>query len=218
VKDDWVELRATAGGVLDRLGYGQTDPPADARLHEGIFSVLIDEGGGRTRALPTLYHGRTQVFADRSVDAIGPRVERALEAIAAQDEDATYMANAVRIGDRFGLYTRDTFNRSSFRIHMKRLGVAFAEDPYVVLEPGGTFTCRDWGRFTPEFMVAGGPYEGDEEDVTDRRGGLAPFMFGVLRIGQIAAPELALLARFVRTSPVLSSRSPQAVVATLKAA
>ena len=180
--------------------------------------MLIDESGGRTRALPTLYHGRTQVFADRSVDAIGPRIERALEAIAAQDDEATYMANAVRIDGRHGLYTRDTFNRSSFRLHMRRLGAEFAEDPYVVLEPDGSFTCRDWGSFVPDFMVAGGPYEGDVEDVTDRRGGLAPFMFGVLRVGQIGAPELALLARFVRDSPVLSSRSPQAVVATLKAA
>jgi hypothetical protein len=203
---------------LARLGFESTDPPDGARRHEAIFSVVVDESEARTRALPTLFHGRTQVFADRSVEAIRPRIERTLEVIEAQDAEAAYIANAIRIGDRYGLYTRDSFNRSSFRVHLKRLGVEFADDPYVVLNPDGTFRCRDWGHFAPEFMVAGGPYKGDEETVEDRRGGLAPFMFGVLRIGQITAPELALLSRFVRRSAVLSSRSPGAIVETLKAA
>jgi hypothetical protein len=188
------------------------------REQNGVFNIVIDESGGRTRALPMLYHGRAQIFADRDIRALGRRIERALEAIAAQETEAAYMANAVRIGDAYGLYTRDTFNRESFRIQMRRLGVEFADDPYVVLNPDGSFRCRDWGDFAPTFLVAGGPYGADEDVVENRRGGLAPFMFGVLRIGRITAPELVHLGRFVRESPVLSSRSPKALLETLNAA
>jgi hypothetical protein len=165
-----------------------------------------------------LHHGRARIYADRDIHALGARIQRALEVIDAQDTQAAYMANAIRIGDRYGLYTRDAFNRESFRVHLKRLGVKFAGDPYSVLNPDGTWACRDWGQFSPDFMVVGGPYPRDMEAVEDRQGGLVPFMFGVLRVGRITAPELALLGRFVRTAPLLASYSPAAIVETLSAA
>jgi hypothetical protein len=166
-----------------------------------------------------LYHGPAQIFADRHMENLGLRLNQALEAIAAaQEDEAIYMINACRIGERYGLYSRDLFNRASFRVHMSRLGVEFAEDPYVRLLPSGRFDCRDWGEFDPEFMVSGGPFPRDPEEVDNRRGGMTPFMFGVLRMGRITASELKHLAGFVRRAPVLSSQSPRAVVEQLAAA
>jgi hypothetical protein len=219
VKGSWLEIRSTAEDVLAPLGYRAKDPPRGAETHERVFSFVIDEGDGKTRSLPMLYHGPAQIFADRHLENLGLRLNQALEAIAAvQDDESIYMINACRIGDRYGLYGRDVFNRASFRVHMSRLGVEFAEDPYVRLLPSGRFDCRDWGEVDPDFMIGGGPYPPDPEQVDNRRGGMAPFMFGVLRMGRITAPELKHLAGFVRRAPVLSSQSPRAVVGQLAAA
>jgi hypothetical protein len=218
VKGSWLEVRSTAEDVLAPLGYGTKEPPGGAETHERVFSFVIDEGDGKTRSLPMLYHGPAQIFADRRLESLGLRLNQALEAIAAvQDDQSMYMINACRIGDRYGLYARDVFNRASFRIHMSRLGVEFADDPYVRLLPTGRFDCRDWGEFDPEFMVGGGPYPQDPDEVENRRGGMTPFMFGVLRMGRITAAELKHLAAFVRRAPVLSSQSPRAVVEQLVA-
>jgi hypothetical protein len=214
----WLEVRCTHAGALEEMGCHVEEPPEGAERHDRVFSVVIDEGDGRTRTLPMLYHGPAQIHADRHLQNLGARLERALEAIAAAETDAVYMATACRIGGTYGLYTRDIFNRSSFRLHMSRLGVEFAEDPYVRLLPSGRFDCRDWGEFDPGFMVAAGPFPEEPEEVEDRRGGMAPFMFGVLRLGRITAPELVHLARFVRSAPVLASQSPRSIVEALRAA
>jgi hypothetical protein len=218
VRGSWLEVRSTAPGVLEPLGYHVKKPPRGAETNERVFSVVVDEGDGKTRSLPMLYHGPAQIFADRHMENLGLRLNQALEAIAAvQENEAIYMINACRIGERYGLYSRDLFNRASFRVHMSRLGVEFAEDPYVRLQPSGRFDCRDWGEFDPEFMVSGGPFPQDPEEVENRRGGLAPLMFGVLRMGRITASELKTLASFVRRSHVLSSQSPRALVEQLAA-
>lgn len=218
VRGDWLQIRATEKGVLGPLGYHFEAPPPGAEAHERIFSIVLDDPAKKVRALPLLFHGAAQIYADRDLPALGGRLNRALEIIAAAEDRWAYAVNAVRLGGAYGLYSRDLFNRSSFRIHLARLGVEFAGDPYVELLPSGGFSCRDWGEFEPEFLVAGGPFPRDDREVVDRSGGLAPFMFGVFRMGRITAPELALLARFVRRAPVLSSRSPHALVETLQAA
>jgi hypothetical protein len=128
------------------------------------------------------------------------------------------MANAVRIGDAYGIYARDVFNRAAFRIHLARLGMEFSTDPYVNLLSSGRFSCRDWGKFEPAFLIGGGPYPEDDYAVEDRRGGLTPFMLGVLRIGKLDPAELAHLARFIRRAPILVSNNPRAVLESLKAA
>lgn len=214
----WLEVRCTAPDVLERLGYHSTEPPAGAEAHDRIFSIVIDEGGGRTRSLPMLYHGPAQIFADRHLENLALRLNRALEAIAAAETEALYMATACRIGDTYGLYMRDLFNRASFRLHMSRLGVDFAEDPYTKLLPSGRFECRDWGEFDPSFLVSGGPFPLDPDAVEVRRGAMAPFMFGVFRLGRITPRELAHLGRFVRNARVLASQSPHAVVEAVQAA
>jgi hypothetical protein len=218
VNGSWLEVRSTAPDVLGSLGYHVEEPPAGAESHDRIFSIVVDDGDGKTRSLPMLYHGPAQIFADRRLENLGLRLNRALEAIAAAETDAIYMATACRIGDVTGIYMRDLFNRASFRIHMSRLGADFAEDPYVSLLPSGKFECRDWGEFEPGFLVSGGPFPTDPEEVDDRRGGMAPFMFGVFRLGRITPAELGHLARFVRHAPVLASQSPRAVMDALRAA
>jgi hypothetical protein len=216
VGDAWLEIKSTAAGVLDPLGYRTPEPPEGAAAHEHIFSIVIDDPGKKTRALPSLHHGRTQVFVHRDLAALGARLNRALEVIGAASEDAAYFVASCRIGDKPGLYLRDLFNRSSYRLHLSRLGVEFAEDPYTRLMASGLFDCRDWGEFEPQFVIAGGPYPADENEVIDRGGGLAPFTFGILRVGQITSPEIAHLSALVRRVPVLASRSPQAVMRLLQ--
>jgi hypothetical protein len=214
----WLQVRCTAPGVLESLGYDAAEPPPGSEAHDRIFSIVIDEGGGRTRTLPMLYHGPAQIYADRRLENLGLRLDRALEAIAAAETEAVYMATACRIGDTYGIYMRDLFNRASFRLHMARLGVEFAHDPYTKLVPSGRFECRDWGEFDPEFLVSGGPFPRDPEEVEVKRGAMAPFMFGVFRLGRITPPELVHLGRFVRNARVLASQSPHAVVTAVQAA
>lgn len=215
---EWLEIRSTAPGVLGKLGSFHEDPPANATTRERVFSVVVDDHGKKTRSLPSLYHGRAQIFAHRDVGALRPRLERALQVIEAADREAAYQATACRVGGVHGIYTRDLFNRSSYRLHLSRLGVEFADDPYVTLMPSGWFKCADWGEFEPRFLIAGGPYPQDDEGLVDKRGGLVPFFFGILRVGQIAPSELVHLAKFVRRAPVLSSRNAQAVVEAVRAA
>jgi hypothetical protein len=211
-------VRCTAPGVLESIGYRVSEPPDGAESHDRIISVVLHDGGGKTRSLPMLYHGPAQIYADRRLENIGLRLNRALEAIAAAKTDALYMATACRVGNTYGLYMRDLFNRASFRIHMARLGVEFADDPYTRLLPSGSFGCRDWGEFDPEFLVSGGPFPRDPEEVEIKRGGMAPFMFGVFRLGRITPVELGHLARFVRRARVLASQSPHAIVGAVHAA
>lgn len=218
VNGEWLEVRSTAPGVLDPLGYRLPQPADDAKQWPRQFSFVIDGSDSRTRALPMLHHGRANVFADRRVENLGARVNRALEALATRDEVATFQATACRLGDAYGLYARDLFNRSSFRIYMRRLGVEFSDDPYIELTSTGRLKCNDWGEFDPEFVVGGGPYPKEEEEVEERRGGLTPFMLGVLKFGPMKPDELALLTRIIRAAPVLVSRSPSSIVDTLKAA
>ena len=101
---------------------------------------------------------------------------------------------------------------------MSRLGVEFSADPYVSLTPSGRFEAKDWGEFDAEFVIGGGPYPKEEEVVEDRRGGLTPFMLGVLKFGPIKPDELVHITNVVRTAPVLVSNSPRSIVESLKVA
>ena len=107
IRGEWLEIRSTAPGVLDPLGYRLQQPADDARQYPRQFSFVIDDSDSRTRALPMLHHGKANIFADRRIEKLGERLNRALEALAARDEVATFQATACRLGDAYGLYTRD---------------------------------------------------------------------------------------------------------------
>lgn len=214
--DYWLEVRSSAPDVLETLGYRDLEPPDGADSQEGVFSILVDDPAKKTRSLPTLYHGRAQVFSDRRLEEVGRRLNRALEVIAVAESTSSFMATACRFEGKHGLYTRDLFNRASFRLRMTRLGMEFADDPYVRMS-ADAFSCLDWGEFRPEFVIGGGPYPRDEDALEKRKGGLTPFMFGILRVGQVTGSDLATIAKLVTDVPVLVSQSPKAVLEAVAA-
>src|SRR5688500_3190654 len=102
--------------------------------------------------------------------------------------------HACEMQGKRGLYARDMSGRSVFRRKLVRTGLKFAADPYVTFNEG-KFACRDWGEFSPQFMIAG---FGDEDDPTrllHPPGGETLFDVARARFGAPGPAEFRQLAK-----------------------
>lgn len=213
---EWLEARANAPGLLDGLPIEWGDPADDATRFDGIFSLVVDGSGGRTRRLPSLYHANAQLFAHRDVDAVRARLVRTVDTVLAAGEQPSYLVTACRVGERHGLYARDIFNRDPFRLRAARAGLVLADDSYVHLKPDGRFETIGWAPFHPEFVVVNEVRAPD--GVTNRnRGAFLAFLFGILRVGDMGVVELHHLVRTIKTAEVVTTDDPEELVATLSA-
>jgi hypothetical protein len=215
-REEWLEARCTSPGLLADLPVPWETPPPDATLREGIFSLVVEDDTGRTRQLPSLYHGNAHIFAHRDVDEVRARLVRTVQAVLEADARPSYLVTACRLGDRFGLYARDIFNRDAFRLRAARAGLVLAEEPYVAMTEDGSFTCEGWEPFRPDFIVvkslrsAGG-------DANLNRGAFLTFMFGILRVGDMGAVELHHLVKTIKTAEIVADDDPAHLVETLRA-
>lgn len=204
-------MRATSVDALRHLP--EDSPPAGASIHEGAFSVVERPAEGRVRPLPTLHFGKAPIFAARRLSTLASALDRALEMAVGAPEVPTYLMHACRIGDRTGLYMRDLLNRTAFRRRAARLGLEFAERPFVRLVDGA-WSSLDWADFDPSFLIHRGRSE-DPSEVIGRTGGLLLFQVATYRLGALPPIELPLLAAACAQLEAVGASEPQAIISTL---
>ncbi len=209
-------MRATAPGLLTDLP-GSPRPPAEARESPGSFSVVVDESGGRTRNLPSLYVNNTQLYAHRDVGVMIDRLHEAVDAFVRAPERPAYMLTACEIDGRRGLFATDFYNRSPYRHKLRRLGMTFSDHPFVFFDGASQFVAADTEPFRPSFVALGG--ESDRPPGVVRTSG-ARFLqlFTFYRVADIGAAELSALARLLPTVEGLSATEPEDLVDALRPA
>jgi hypothetical protein len=212
---DWFEVRSTATGILGDLAlpFGEPDPE---RTYPEVFSLVVDRGEGRVRELPTFFFGMARVYADRNLDKVTQRLVTTYHDVSRAPRVPTFQINACRVGDRYGLYLGDFFNRSAARVRLRRQGMEFADTPFVRFNDDDTFECEDWGSFPISFLALTGKTDAPTELVRPSRGYLL-LSFASLRLGDTRRPELARLANVIRGLDAVGAADAATLVAELAA-
>ena len=209
-------MRATAPGLLEGLP-GRAAPPEDEHKREGAFSLIAGTADGRVKKLPSLYVNSTQVYAARDVSLVQTKLARAVDAFMSSATISTYMLTACEIGGRRGLYGTDFFNRSIYRQKLKRLGMTFSDDLYVMMNEDGTFYAQDRDPFVPEFVTlqkTSPPQPG----VTRVTGGFLVYLLSYYRIADISADELARIVALAKEVDAMRASEPADLAAALTGA
>lgn len=199
-------------GNLD-LPYGDPDPE---RSYPEIFSLVVDRSEGRVRDLPSFYFGTARVYADRDLDKVTQRLVATFHDVLRAPHTPTFQVNACRVGDRYGLYLGDFFNRSTARIRLGRAGMEFAESPFVRFHDDDSFECDDWGKFDISFLALTGKSDEPTELVRPSRGYLL-LSFASLKLGDMGQPELARLASLLRSIDAVGAADAATLVGELAA-
>jgi hypothetical protein len=190
-REAWREVRSTHPGLLDAVP-GEAEPPSDARQKPGGFSLVLDDPAKKVRALPSVYVNNTQVYGHRDPGVVVERLLEAVDAFMHSHEVGTYMLTACEIDGRMGLYGSDFYNRSPYRVELRRLGARFSDHPFVFFRETGLFESRDFGIFRPEFVALGGRSD-KPPGVIETSGARLVHAVAFYRIADIDARELASL-------------------------
>ena len=173
-------------------------PGRKATKLEGVLSLVVPEPGttrpAKGRRLPTLYLGKAPIFAQRELSALERDLELTLQAILESRTQPIYWLQACRIDGHTCLYGGDGYNRSAYRRKLARLGMEFAEEPYVRLTERGTFSCSDWGELDPSVIilkVSGGK----PKAIVETSGAILLGLLSQARLGALGATELSRLNR-----------------------
>lgn len=196
---------------------GEPEPPPDALTREGAFNLVTGSADGRVKKLPSLYVNTIQVFAARDIALVQTKLRRALAAFMSSAETPTYMLTACEIGGRPGLFGTDFFNRSIYRQKMKRLGMTFSDDLYVMMDEDGSFYAEDRDPFVPEFVTlqkTSPPQPG----VTAVTGGFLVYLLSYYRIADIGPSELSRLVALAQRVDALRANEPGDLAAALTGA
>ena len=166
------------------------------------------------RRLPTLYLSTAPIFGHRDAGAVAGELERTVRTLMRASTQPTYLLSPCRIGDRFGLYARDSYNRSPYRRRLVRHGMSFSDDQFVELTADGAFRSPAFGAFRPAFLILA--IDGDgPEDIARTRGAWLLFVLANFRFGRLTVEEMALLARTAATMEGLGATRPEVVAAAL---
>lgn len=199
-------MRATEPGLLEGLP-GVAAPPEDAPTREGAFNLVTGTADGRVKKLPSLYVNSIQVYAARDVSAVQAKLRRSVGAFMSSAETPTYMLTACEIAGRRGLFGTDFFNRSIYRQKMKRLGMTFSDDLYVMMDAEGAFYAQDRDPFVPEFVTlqkTSPPQPG----VTRVTGGFLVYLLSYYRIADIGPSELSRIVALAREVDAMRANEP----------
>lgn len=183
--------------------------------YPGVLSVIVDDAGATIRKLPSLYFGKSQVFADRSVERVAMEVVRFARLLDQSAVKSLYHMSACRVGERAGIYFLDTFNRSIDRRRLTRAGLEIADDPVVELLPDGRMANEQWGAFDPSFIVV---RPRDHSGGNARGKGMTAFTLAFRRLGAIAPAEMAVVTSIARTLDRVEAGDPDALVASVAGA
>jgi hypothetical protein len=169
------------------------------------------------KKLPSLYVNNTQVYAARDVALVQEKLARAADAFMSSSRVSTYMLTACEIGGRRGLFGTDFFNRSIYRQKLKRLGMTFSDDLYVMMNEDGTFYAQDRDPFVPEFVTlqkTSPPRPG----VTLVTGGLLVYLLSYYRIADVGPEELSRLVTLSQRVDAMRANEPADLVGALTGA
>lgn len=121
-----------------------------------------------------------------------------------------YTLRACRVGDTYGVYGRDMFNRSAYRRRLERQGVRFSAEPVTGFRLDGNFEDKRWGPFRADFSLL----EGGDEDGEPIRipGGLVSFTLASFRLGPIGSQELSALVRVTHSMISVGAAQPDAAL------
>lgn len=169
---------------------------------------------GRVKKLPSLYVNTTQVYGARDLSLVRSKLARAVSAFMSSAEVPTYMLTACEVGGRRGLFGADFFNRSIYRQKLKRLGMMFSDDLYVMMREDGSFYAEDRDPFVPEFLTLPKPADGTT-GAARTRGGFLVYMLTYYRIADIGAAELTRVAALARKIDALRANDPADLVGAL---
>jgi hypothetical protein len=166
------------------------------------------------KKLPSLYVNTIQTYAARDLELVRAKLRRTVDAFMSSADVSTYMLTACEIGGRRGLYGTDFFNRSIFRQKLKRLGVTFSDDVFVMMDPGGAFYAEDRGAFVPEFVTLPklSPPQPGVQRVT---GGLLVYLLSYFRIADLGPEELARLVALAKDIDAVRANEPAELVEAL---
>jgi len=157
------------------------------------------------------------LFADRDASVVLKRLRRTIENVIESERRPAYLVQPCQLGDRRGLYARDTFSRSPYRRNLARAGMRFTEDPYVKSLEDGSFVCDDWGKFSPTFMVLGYEHE-DPAKLEVTTGAILPLTMIDRRIGGITTSHLQSLISGLAGVEGYSAGDAQVVATALQPA
>jgi hypothetical protein len=185
-------------------------PPGDAARHEAVLSFVMPEQTDKVRGLPLLYFGKTPLFASREIEAVKEHLVTIVELIADSRRRPTYLLHPCDIDGRRCLYGVDVFNRSPYRRRLTRLGATFSGDNHVGLSDEGSFSSKEWGDFSPEFIITSVRSE-DPDHVETISGALLLLVVSPSRLGMLTASELQRLRRALEGTKGAGSVTPRAL-------
>jgi hypothetical protein len=206
-------VRATEAGLLDGVD-GLPEPPEEAVSRRGGgFSLVTDTSGGKVKKLPSFYVNTSQLYAHRDLSVVRRKLDRAIEAFDL-DRGGAYMLTACEIGGRKGLYGTDFFNRSTYRQKLKRLGMRFSDDPFVVFGEDSKFHSEDFEPFDATFLTL--PQRSDvPPGVVPLGGALLVYQLTFYRIADLDPEELSRLVTLAPSLDAMSATDPADLVEAL---
>ena len=213
--DAWWEVRCTAPGVLETVELPWGEPPQGAVRREESFSFVVDSTETGVRKLPTFFFGRAQLYADRNLDNVTAILATLATRIVAYADHPLYLFTACKLGDKWGLYGRDFFNRAIFRRRLERLGMEFSSDPFVRFSSSGDFSSFDWGTFRPEFLILG-LTRVDPPPIMRLAGGPLFYTMNTFRLGNLNREEFHALGKLLPKLDALNSKDPATLIEALR--
>lgn len=205
------EVRSTSPTILGTLPLDLAPSPGDRPTREAAFSLIVDERQTGIRRLPSFFFHSAQLYAERDLGHVLERFAQVVKRYLSSYESPFFMFNACRLDGKSGLYGRDFLNRAPFRRKLGRLGMEFADDPFVTLDSSGRFVCTDWGSFVPSFLVLG-LSDPEGPSLLESHGATLLFLMTTYRVGKMTATELGALGGHARRLHALNAREPETLV------
>jgi hypothetical protein len=205
-------------GLKDALfGLSVDQLPENGLLHREVVTLVVDEDEGPIRKLPIVYLNRTPVFGNRNADSVIVVMQRLVKALIDSAEVPHYLLTACRIGNRFGLFGADFYNRSKIRRDLTRKGVEFAGEQFTRFSTDGWFEASEWGRFEPSFIVlrTWADHTEDPTEVIETKGAELSFQVATYRLALMEPPELSALTSVLKGSPGVSAGDTDVLFAAL---
>jgi hypothetical protein len=212
-----MEVRSTANDLLERADISYSSPPTGSPTHESVLSIVLEASVARNkvRRLPALYMGNAHVFSDRRIDLVLDRFERTARMLQGATSKPTYLLHPCRIDGLVGLYARDVYSRSTYRMKLRRLGLEFSDDFFVTFDQGGRLSSERWGPLDISFVIVGVDDE-DPTKTTSTTGAYLSFILSSWRVGLMDGEELRWLNRAFSEVEGLSAGDPLALAESLR--